>query len=86
MIKVNALLEIKLTIKQLKEMRHAIGGTITDTPYRNYFNIGKKEDNSWNELVDMNLAIKSTSFNPGLGVYYYLTDLGIKTLNDILKG
>jgi len=68
---------IKLSIKQLEEIKHAIGGNVKN-PYRRYFNTGK-DNESWNELVEIEYATKQ--YMEGLGgTTYFVTD---KCINDL---
>ena len=73
---------IKLSIKQIKEMKHALGDEITNNPYRNYYNTNIECD-SWNELVSLGLAVKWNRGNQLGGFYYGVTEEGIKLLKEI---
>ncbi len=77
--------EIKLTLEQISNMKHAIGGKFIKELYRNYYNTGEFEDISWNELVDLGLANKQLCTKDEGGIYYRLTDIGVKTIMEIIK-
>ena len=49
--------EIRITPKQLKEIRHALGGKIKKDAYRNHYYING-ECKSWDELVKIGFATK----------------------------
>jgi len=70
--------DIKITPKQLKEIRHALGGEIKTGTFRNYFNTGDECD-SWNELVEMGLATKRNMGALG-GITYFVTEKAIEAL------
>ncbi len=69
---------IKLSIRQIQEMKHALGGTLKKS-YRNYFNTGT-DCKSWEELVNLGLATKKTGSKEMGGVYYYVSPEGIEAL------
>ncbi|MCK9542094.1 MAG: hypothetical protein M0R03_08700 [Novosphingobium sp.] len=73
--------DLKLSIRQLGEIKHALGGNIKK-PYRNRFNT-IKECPSWNELVKIGYATKQDRKELG-GVTYYVTDKCINDLKYIL--
>jgi hypothetical protein len=75
--------ELKLSVKQIQEMRHAIGNNV-DKPYRNHFCTGTNCP-SWEELVTLGLATKENMGALG-GIFYYVTDKGKILLKRILKG
>ena len=75
--------ELRLTIKQIQEMQHALGNQIKKTSYRNYFNTGI-DDTSWEELVGKGLASKRQEPEEMGGVYYHVTDEGIAALKQIM--
>jgi hypothetical protein len=74
---------MKFSIEQIQEMRHALGNKIKKNSHRNYFNTGTNSE-SWDELVCMGLAIKSTRAKELGGVYYHVTDKGIEVLRSLL--
>jgi hypothetical protein len=77
--------DIKLTVKQIKEMKHALGGDISETSYRNYYN-SSIESESWNELVQLGMAVKRDKGKELGGIYYFVTKKGIQILKSIFKG
>ncbi len=77
--------EIKLTLEQISNMKHAIGGKFIKELYRNYYNTGEFEDISWNELVSLGLATQQKRSKELGGIYYRLTDIGVKTIMEIIK-
>ena len=72
---------MKLSLEQIENMKHAIGNERTLSPYRNYFNTGIL-DESWDELVELELATKSDRKELG-GIFYYLTTKGINCIYKI---
>lgn len=77
--------DIKLTVKQIREMRHALGNDISETSYRRYYN-SVEESESWNELVELGMAIKRDRGKELGGIYYFVTKKGINTLKSIFTG
>lgn len=68
--------EVSITIKQLEEMRHALGLGTSKTPYRNRFFI-HKDNQRWNDLVSKGLATKEEKgTNNDVNVYFFLTKRG----------
>jgi len=67
----------KLSIKQIREIIHALGGQIRKNPPRNYFNT-VTDNESWDELTEMGFAFKRDV--KGLGVTYYVTPKAIDDL------
>lgn len=74
--------EIRLTAKQISEMKHALGSRVCHRlkdSYRNYYNTDTK-DESWEELVELGLATCYDGAEDHMGVYYYVSDKGIEWL------
>jgi hypothetical protein len=75
-----------VTYKQISDMKHAIGfdnrkvrGTKHRKyePYRNYFNTGVADVKSWEQLVSLGLARKSS------GNWYHVSDDGREFLKRV---
>lgn len=71
--------EIRLTLKQLSNIKHALG---SETCYRNHFNTGN-QDESWEELVRIGYATKRNIKQLG-GVTYFVTQQAIDDLKYII--
>ena len=79
---------MKLTEKQISDMKHAIGydsrkidSSGTYNAYRNFFGVSK-ESPSWEELVIAGYATKRKVLND---VVYHITDKAISYLERILS-
>lgn len=72
----------KVTIKQLSDIQHALGGKIEKRTFRNHFNTGIN-DESWDELVKIGFAIKKNMGQLG-GITYFVTDKAIEELKNII--
>jgi len=70
--------DIRITPRQLKEIRHALGGEIKIGAFRNHFCTGD-ECSSWNELVEIGFATKRDMGALG-GISYFVTEKAIKSL------
>ena len=69
---------IDVTDTQRKIMEHCIGLNYKNKPYRNYFFV-HHEDKDWNDLVNKNLAIKSSKEPDTDGrIYFWLSKQGIE--------
>ncbi len=79
----NIMDDIRLSVKQIKEMRHAIGNDFSKDSYRNYYNTSVNSE-SWNELVELGLAIKQDRERQLGGIYYFLTEAGLDVLKEII--
>ena len=66
----NIMDDIRLSVKQIKEMRHAIGNDFSKDSYRNYYNTSVNSE-SWNELVELGLAIKQDRGRQLGDIYYF---------------
>lgn len=76
--------EIKLSIRQIEMMQHALGfnrNSIKNNKYIAYRNryIVSKPDNDWEELVFIGYATKR-EFEIEKQVAYYVSELGMKYL------
>lgn len=76
--------EIKLSIRQIEMMQHAIGfnrSNIKNNKYMAYRNryIVSKPDNEWEELVSFGYATKR-EFEIEKQIAYYVSELGMKYL------
>lgn len=76
--------EIKLSIRQIEMMQHALGfnrNSIKNNKYMAYRNryIVSKPDNDWEELVFIGYATKR-EFEIEKQVAYYVSELGMKYL------
>lgn len=76
--------EIKLSIRQIEMMQHALGfnrNSIKNNKYMAYRNryIVSKPDNDWEELVSIGYATKR-EFEIEKQVAYYVSELGMKYL------
>lgn len=76
--------EIKLSIRQIEMMQHAIGfnrSSIKKNKYMAYRNryIVSKPDNDWEELVSLGYATKR-EFEIEKQISYYVSELGMKYL------
>lgn len=78
---------IKLSIEQIRKMRHAIGLTADTstkkmyTPYRNYYVTG--EDPDWEELAEAGLASKRQDIFYKDDTIYSVTAAGCAALQEI---
>lgn len=77
--------EIKLSIRQIEMMQHAIGfnrKSIKNNKYMAYRNryIVSKPDNDWEELVSFGYATKR-EFEIEKQIGYYVSELGMKYLS-----
>jgi len=70
--------DIRITPKQLKEIRHALGGEIKEDTFRNHY-CTCEECESWNELVEIGFATKRDMGELG-GITYFVTEKAIKAL------
>lgn len=80
--------EIKLSIRQIEMMQHAIGfnrSSIKKNKYMAYRNryIVSKPDNDWEELVSFGYATKR-EFELEKQISYYVSELGMKYLGVLL--
>ncbi len=66
------------TVRQIQEMRHAVGDKFTN-PARNYFQVEKNPE--WEYLVKKGYASSSTHFNQNA---YHITQEGLDILKRIL--
>lgn len=73
---------MKLSVKQIKEMRHAIGDDF-NRKGRNHFNTRIKVA-SWDELVVLGLATMRDLGSEMGGVTYHVTKEGAETLRDLM--
>lgn len=76
--------KIKLSIRQIEMMQHAIGfnrNSIKNNKYMAYRNryIASKPDNEWEELVSFGYATKR-EFEIEKQIAYYVSELGMKYL------
>lgn len=78
---------IKLSVEQIRKMRHAIGLTADTpankmyTPYRNYYVTGKDPD--WEELVEAGLASKRQDIFYKDDTIYSVTAAGCAVLQEV---
>lgn len=77
--------EIKLSIRQIEMMQHALGfnrNSIKNNKYMAYRNryIVSKPDNDWEELVSIGYATKR-EFEIEKQIAYYVSKLGMKYLS-----
>lgn len=77
-------METKLSVKQIQEMKHALGGQIKEDSYRNYYNSGSPCE-SWNELVELGFAVRRDYDKQRGGTYYHVTKDGIEVLKQIIQ-
>ena len=70
--------DVRITPKQLKNIRHALGGEIKENSYRNYYCTGEPCE-SWEELVEIGFATKRDMGELG-GITYFVTEKAIKAL------
>lgn len=75
--------EIKLSIKQIEEMQHALGGRFEKRTSRNHFNKGSICP-SWKELIKIGYATKRDMGLLG-GITYFVTGQAIDDLQYITK-
>ena len=82
--------EIKLSIGQINKMKHAIGLNVARpnskrkyVAYRNYYDAGESPNQDWEELVELNLAIKRNC-NISKSIIYHVSEEGLLYLSDLL--
>jgi hypothetical protein len=73
---------VKLSISQIKKMKHALGHDISLSSYRNYF-CSHDSDPELDELVDVGIIMKTVRPHSQGGIYYHVTDRGIEMLKEI---
>ena len=73
--------DIRITPKQLKNIRHALGGKIEKDTYRNYY-CTSEECESWNELVEIGFATRRDRETEDGFFYYHATEKAIEALSE----
>lgn len=64
---------------QVELISHAIGlRGRTQRPYRNYYNTGDHQNESWDDLVSKGMAIHKARGEQMGGNYYHVTDKGLE--------
>ena len=72
--------DVRITPKQLKEIRHALGGKIKKDAYRNHYYING-ECESWDELVKIGFATKQDMGDSSM-ICYNVTEKAIEALQE----
>lgn len=80
--------KIKLSIRQIEMMQHAIGfsrKSIKKNKYMAYRNryVVSRPDNDWEELVSLGYATKK-EFEADKQICYYVSEIGMKYLGILL--
>ena len=77
-------MEIKLSIGQIQQMKHALGLDYEKHAFRNHYCVGQKVSTDWDELVSFDLTYKTTHSKEKGGVYYHVSGKGKEFLKSIL--
>jgi len=75
----NMNLDEQITLKQLLNIKHALGDTIKPNSYRNHYCVNEP-CSSWEKLIELGFATKRNLGDLG-GITYFVTKKAIEYLN-----